>query len=40
MKNKKIIIIAITILIIICAIVGDIIYINSTKEKPEDTLNT
>ena len=40
MKNKKIIIIAITILIIICAIVGVIIYINSTKEKPEDTLNT
>ena len=38
--NKKIIIIAITILIIICAIVGVIIYINSTKEKPEDTLNT
>ena len=40
MKNKKIIIIAITILIIICAIVGVIIYINSTKEKPEDILNT
>ena len=40
MKNKKVIIIALISVIIICAIVGIIIYINSTKEKPEDTLNT
>lgn len=40
MKNKKVIIIAIVAVIIICAIAGIIVYINSTKEKPEDTLNT
>ena len=40
MKNKKVIIIALVAIIIICAIVGIIVYINSTKEKPEDTLNT
>lgn len=40
MKNKKVIIIAIVAIIIICAIAGIIIYINSTKEKPEDILNT
>ena len=39
MKNKKVIIIALVAIIIICAIVGIIVYINSTKEKPEDTLN-
>ena len=39
MKNKKAIIIVIVTIIIICAIAGVIIYINSTKEKPEDTLN-
>ena len=39
MKNKKVIIIAIIAIIIICAIAGIIVYINSTKEKPEDTLN-
>ena len=39
MKNKKAIIIALVAIIIICAIVGIIVYINSTKEKPEDTLN-
>ena len=40
MKNKKVIIIALVAIIIICAIVGIIVYINSTKSKPEDTLNT
>ena len=40
MKNKKVIIIALVAIIIICAIAGIIVYINSTKEKPEDTLNT
>lgn len=40
MKNKKVIIIALVAVIIICAIVGIIIYTNSAKEKPEDTLNT
>lgn len=40
MKNKKAIIIALVVVIIICAIIGLIVYINSTKEKPEDTLNT
>ena len=40
MKNKKVIIIALISVIIICTIVGIIIYLNSAKEKPEDTLNT
>ena len=39
MKNKKAIIIALVAIIIICAIVGIIVYINITKSKPEDTLN-
>ena len=37
MKNKKVIIIALVAIIIIYAIVGIIVYINSTIEKPEDT---
>ena len=40
MKNKKAIIISLIAIIIICAITGIIVYINITKEKPEDTLNT
>lgn len=40
MKNKKVIIIVLVTVIIICAIIGIIVCINSTKEKPEDTLNT
>ena len=39
MKNKKAIIISLIAIIIICAITGIIVYINITKEKPEDTLN-
>lgn len=40
MKNKKAIIIALVVVIIICAIIGIVLYINSTKEKPEDVLST
>lgn len=40
MKNKKLIIIALVVIIVICAIIGALIYINSTKTKPEDILNT
>lgn len=40
MKSKKVIIIALVAVIIICAITGIIVYINSTKEKPEDLLKT
>ena len=40
MKNKKIIIIALVAVIVICAIIGIVVYINSTKEKPEDVLST
>lgn len=40
MKSKKVIIIALVAVIIICAITGIIVYINSTKEKPEDILKT
>ena len=39
MKNKKTIIITLIIaIIIICAIVGAVMYVNSKKEKPEETL--
>ncbi len=40
MKNKKTIIITLIIaIIIICAIVGAVMYVNSKKEKPEETLS-
>ncbi len=39
MKNKKIIIIAILVTIVICIIAGGVVYANITKSKPEDTLN-
>ena len=40
MKNKKVIIIALVAVIVICAIIGIVAYINRTKEKPEDVLIT
>lgn len=40
MKNKKVIIIALVAVIVICAIIGIVAYINRTKEKPEDVLST
>ena len=40
MKNKKTIIITLIIaIIIVCAIVGTVMYVNSKKEKPEETLS-
>lgn len=39
MKNKKIIIVALVVLIVVVSIVGIIIYVNMTKQKPEDILN-
>lgn len=40
MKNKKTIIITLIIaIIIICAIAGAVMYVNSKKEKPEETLS-
>lgn len=40
MKNKKIIFVVLIVIMLILTIVGVIVYKNSTKIKPEDTLNS